>query len=57
MKVLRCRDAGFDCEHEIRAESEEDILQQATEHLTEAHNTTVTPELAEQVKNLIQDEE
>ncbi|MFQ5856412.1 MAG: DUF1059 domain-containing protein [Anaerolineae bacterium] len=56
MKVLRCRDAGFDCDHEIRAESEEEILQQAAEHARTAHNVEVTPEMAEQVKGLIRDE-
>jgi uncharacterized OsmC-like protein/predicted small metal-binding protein len=56
MKVLRCRDAGFDCEHEIRAESEEEVLRQAAEHARTVHNVEVTPEMAEQVKSLIQEE-
>ena len=57
MKTLRCRDAGFDCAHEIRAETEDEVLQQAAQHAQEAHNVTVTPELAAQVRTLIQDEE
>ena len=57
MKVLRCRDAGFDCEHEICAESVEEVLRQAAEHAQTVHNVEVTPELAEQVKSLIRDEE
>ncbi len=56
MKVLRCRDAGFACEHEIRAESEEEVLQQAAEHAQTVHGVEVTPELAEQIKGLIQEE-
>ncbi|MEW6374655.1 MAG: OsmC family protein, partial [Thermodesulfobacteriota bacterium] len=32
MKLIRCRDAGFDCNHEVRAESEEDLLQQVAQH-------------------------
>ncbi|MBS1253429.1 MAG: hypothetical protein MAG451_02478 [Anaerolineales bacterium] len=56
MKVLRCRDAGFDCEHEIRAENEEDVLQQAAEHAQAVHDVDVTPELVEQVKSLIREE-
>ncbi|MFQ5857020.1 MAG: DUF1059 domain-containing protein [Anaerolineae bacterium] len=55
-KVLRCRDAGFDCEHEIRAGSEEEILQQAAEHARTVHDVEVTPEMAEQVRDLIRDE-
>jgi len=56
MKLLRCRDAGFDCDYEVRAENEEDLLQQAAEHATTVHNAEVTPELVEQVKSLIQEE-
>ncbi len=56
MKILRCRDVGFECDHEIRAVSEEEILRQAAEHAQKAHNTEVTPEVAEKVKSLIQDE-
>ena len=55
MKKLRCRDAGFDCDHEIQAETEEDILQQAAEHVQSVHGLAITPELAEQVKALIKD--
>ena len=56
MKLLRCREVGFDCEHEIRAESETEVLQQAAEHAQAVHQVTVTPELAEQVKTLIKEE-
>lgn len=56
MKVLRCRDAGFDCEHEIRAESEADVLEQAAEHAKTVHKVDVTPELAEEIKGLIKEE-
>ncbi len=53
MKKLRCRDAGFDCNHEIQAETDEEILQQAAKHVQSVHHLEVTPELAEQVKKLI----
>ena len=56
MKVLRCRDAGFDCEHVVRAESEEELLQQVAEHAQTVHHLEVTPELVEQVKSLIREE-
>lgn len=56
MKTLRCRDAGFDCEGVIQANSEDEILSQAAEHAQAAHNVQVTPELAEQLKSLIQDD-
>ena len=57
MKTLRCRDAGFDCEGVIQAATEEEVLTQAAEHAQAVHNVQVTPELAEQIKTLIKDEE
>ncbi|MEM7035297.1 MAG: DUF1059 domain-containing protein [Chloroflexota bacterium] len=53
MKHLRCRDAGFDCDHEIQAASEDEVLQQAADHVQTVHKLDVTPELVEQVKQLI----
>lgn len=57
MKTLNCRDAGFDCDGQVKAETEEEILSQAAEHAKSAHNVQVTPELAEQIKTLIRDED
>ena len=57
MKTLHCRDAGFDCEGVIQAATEEEILNQAAAHAQAAHNVEVTPELVEQIKTLIKDEE
>ena len=57
MKTLSCRDAGFSCEGEIRAVSEEEILSQAAEHARTEHKVEMTPELAEQLRKLIKDEE
>lgn len=56
MKVLHCCDAGFDCEHVVRAESEEELLRQVAEHAQTVHDLEVTPELVEQVKSLIREE-
>ena len=53
MKQLFCRDAGFDCKHEIRAESDEEILKQAAEHVRTVHHMEVTPEMAAQVQTKI----
>ncbi len=57
MKVLLCRDVGFECDHEIHAQSEEEVLRQAAEHAQQKHGVEVTPELAAQVQTLIRDEE
>jgi len=56
MKVLRCRDVGFDCDGEIRGQSEEEVLRQAAEHAQTQHGVQVTPEFAAQVKPHIHDE-
>lgn len=56
MKTLHCRDAGFDCNGQIKAETEEEVLAQATDHAQAVHGVTVTPELAEGLKSLIREE-
>ena len=55
MKIVRCRDLGFDCDQEIRAESEEEVLRQAAEHTQTVHGVKVTPEMAAQVQSHIRD--
>jgi len=57
MKTLHCSDAGFDCQAVIRANTEEEVLNQAAQHALEVHGVSVTPELAEQLKTLIKEEE
>jgi predicted small metal-binding protein len=56
MKVVHCREVGFDCEGVVRAESEEEVLRQVAEHARTVHNVEVTPDLAKEVKALIKDE-
>jgi len=56
MKKLNCSDAGFDCKGVLTAGTEEEILQQAAAHAKEVHGVTVTPEMAQQIKSLIKDE-
>jgi predicted small metal-binding protein len=57
MKVLCCRELGFDCAHEVRAASEEEIVRQAAEHTRSRHDVEVTPEIAAQARALICKEE
>jgi len=56
VKTLRCRDAGFDCDFEIRAQTVEEVLRLAAQHLSEVHQVEVKAELAQQVDQLIRDE-
>jgi len=57
MKKLACRDAGFNWDHEIVAETVEEILQSAAEHVQTVHGLEVTPDMAAQVIGLIQEVE
>ena len=56
MKTLNCRDAGFDCNAQIQAETDEEVLAQAADHASTVHGVTVTPELAGGLKTLIREE-
>lgn len=56
MKKVRCRDIGFDCDHEIVAKSEDEILTQAAEHAQAVHELKeVTPQVVDAVKGAIQE--
>jgi len=56
-KVLNCRDVGFDCEGVIRAETEDEVMQQAAAHARDAHGLDqITSEVAEQIRAQIRDE-
>jgi len=57
MKVLRCRDVGFDCDAVMRAETEEEVLQQAAEHAKAAHDLSeISEEAVAKVRTVIRDE-
>jgi predicted small metal-binding protein len=56
-KTISCRDVGVDCDFVARGETEQDILQQCSEHARTAHNMNELPvDLAEKVRNSIRDE-
>ena len=57
MKVLHCRDVGFDCDGVIRARSEGEVIRKAIAHAQTQHGVRVTPELAVQVQPHIHDED
>ncbi len=49
-KVLLCSDVGFDCRHEIRADTEEEVLKKAAEHGAEVHDLEeISEEVAAEV--------
>jgi predicted small metal-binding protein len=56
-KILRCKDVGMDCDAEIRAETEEEILKQAAEHAEKVHDMTeISEEQLTKVREAIRDE-
>lgn len=55
MKLVRCRDHGFDCEFEAHGHTEDDVLQQAAKHATSVHGLEVTEAVVEQVRASIHD--
>jgi predicted small metal-binding protein len=56
-KVLRCRDVGLDCEGELRADTEEELLEKAAEHAQTVHNMTqMPPEVVAKVRAAIRTE-
>ena len=55
-KSLSCTDAGVDCSWSATAETEEELLAKATEHVKESHkDMDITPAFAEKVKSLMKD--
>ncbi len=57
MKFLRCRDAGFDCDAVMRAETEAEVLQQAAEHARTVHNLSeISEQAVVQIRALIGDD-
>lgn len=55
-KLVKCRDLGFDCDAEVRAESTEKVLEMVAQHAKEAHDIEkVTPELVEKVHKVMKE--
>jgi predicted small metal-binding protein len=56
-KVIRCSDVGFDCDGVIRADTEEEALQQAVQHAQEVHSLgEMTDEVVAKVQSVMEDE-
>lgn len=43
-KILRCRDVGFDCDAEVRASSEDEVMAQVAQHAREVHGVEEVPD-------------
>jgi predicted small metal-binding protein len=55
-KVVRCRDAGSDCDFVVRADTEEEVMELVAEHAKAVHNLEISEELSTLIRSLIKDE-
>lgn len=56
-KVLRCRDVGMDCDYEVRADDENEVLEMVSKHAVEVHGISEVPEpMLAQIRGLIREE-
>jgi predicted small metal-binding protein len=56
MLTLACKDAGYNCEHVMTAETEEELMKKAGEHAEKVHNLKsqdMTPEVVSKIKSVI----
>lgn len=54
MKRLSCRDAGFNCDHVMEGNTDDDVMRKAREHGAKAHNIKdVSPDMEKQLRGRI----
>ena len=56
MKAVSCREAGFDCDHVVKGETEEEVMKNGAEHAMKVQGMKeedITPEMKQKVKTLI----
>lgn len=57
MKILKCRDAGFDCAAVLRGATEEEVWRQAAAHAKTVHNLSeISEQAVAKIRALITDE-
>jgi len=56
VKQLRCSDAGFECEHLIQGEDEQDVMSKAADHARDVHGMTeIDEETGQKLRSVIHD--
>lgn len=56
MKIINCREAGFECDHIVKGETEEEVMKNGMEHAKKDHNMKeedITSEMKEKIKSII----
>jgi predicted small metal-binding protein len=56
MKQLRCSDAGFECDHVIQGEDDQEVMSKAAQHARETHDLPeIDEETGQKLRSLIHD--
>jgi predicted small metal-binding protein len=55
MKTLACKDTGSQCGWVGRAETENELLDQATRHVKDVHKMDMTPEMEQMARKVIRE--
>ena len=54
MPSIKCKDVGLDCDFEVAADTEDELMKKIAEHAAEVHDMkTIPPEVIEKVKAAI----
>jgi predicted small metal-binding protein len=56
MRTVSCREAGFDCDHIVKGETEEEVMKNGAEHAMKVHGMKeedLTPEMQQKIRGLI----
>jgi len=56
MKTVSCREAGFDCDHVVKGETEEEVMKNGAEHAMKVHamkEEDMTPEMQQKIRGPI----
>ena len=58
MKTISCREAGFECDHVIKGQTEEEVVKNGAEHAIKEHgmkSEDMTSEMKEKIRALVRD--
>ena len=58
MKTISCREAGFECDHVIKGQTEEEVVKNGAEHAIKEHGMKLedmTPEMKGKIRALVRD--
>jgi len=54
--TFKCRDIGMDCDFEMSAANDEELMQKVAAHASSVHNLEMSPELSQKIRSAIKEE-